>query len=141
MNKQTIGLILAGVGLYWLWKQGYLFRLTTDYGQDQGPAAPANPPETAQGIAVTRELMLRKAQGNQFYINNGGLLNWHQWNYIHKEVRGIGRPEPQGIDLNINMTLDEWLSLSYQSNLGRLTDIVRSGGTYGIEGRNVRWLV
>jgi hypothetical protein len=110
----NIGIILLLVGGY------LLYRYYASSGAGSSPSVTGEPTsqlqaatKPAEDLVITKQLMARKAADNDFFKQQGGLMDWHQWNYIYREVRGIDAPQPSGIDLMTRLSLDEWFAVTF----------------------------
>jgi hypothetical protein len=105
-------LILGGGGLaVWYFMRGQTAAQPTA-AQPEQPAAPA--PSTA-----TKDL-IRTASTKAGYAADGR-LNYDQWNYFYRQVRGVDGPDPEtvfpGQDRTFLLTLDEYWAGASQHGL------------------------
>lgn len=144
MHGNNMGLILLLIGGYLLYKSGYLTSSSSGSGESSDSGSSDNQASGSTVDPNTKNLMKRAAEGNAYYIQQGGLLDWHQWNYIFQQVRGISAPEPAGINPQLRLTLDEWLSVTFggirgitrwghSEEIATVSEYLRSGGTTAYE--------
>lgn len=124
-------LLLIAVGGYILYKHFYA-PTTTTTGSQVTPSSP----QFTDNLLLTKQLMATKARDNAFYISQGGLLDWHQWNYIYREVRGVDAPQPD-TDTQVRLTLDEWINVTFRPGLGGSIRVSDAGK---FERANVRYI-
>lgn len=83
---------------------------------------PEPPPAVAPDVIGLKKAMLNVAKTNDFYINQNGLMNWHQWAYIYRQVKGVDAPAVSA-NPDERMTLDEWFNRTFPIGMGKVSAV------------------
>lgn len=88
---------------------------------------------TTDVVQLMEDRARQGASNNEGWLKGyNGTLNWDQWGWIYKQVRGVKAisPEDAGFDKdrNFKITASEWWSFASK---GGLSGIAGQGGIYG----------
>lgn len=141
MGNNPMALIALAAGAYLLFKNGFF---DSFLGGATTPTTPANGGTTpiVGGTNTSVAFDIKSAmQSKMTQMQVGPMLNWDQWNFVYKEVRGVDGPSFESVPdvysrgRDYQMTLDEYLSHAKPLGLSGMMYSTKYPSSYVMRGK------